>query len=63
MRLREQLDKLGQMKGITQDEKGGSSYVQLLKLKVLYMFTDPEEFLNLMLKHTLHATPFVSIRY
>jgi ubiquitin thioesterase CYLD len=44
LELREQLDTLGKITGLLQDEK------------------DPEEFLNLLFKHALSASPFVSIQ-
>ena len=62
MKLREELDQLGKMKGITQDEKGNfESYSYYLGCN-LYSHLDPEEFLNLMFKHTLQVPPFISIR-
>ncbi|CAI8016038.1 Ubiquitin carboxyl-terminal hydrolase CYLD [Geodia barretti] len=44
MRLRNKLEELGKMEGITAKEK------------------DPEEFLNMLFKHTLHVDPFIHIK-
>jgi ubiquitin thioesterase CYLD len=44
MRLRNKLDELGKMEGVSTAEK------------------DPEEFLNMLFKHTLHVEPFIQIK-
>ena len=59
--LRSQLDKLGEMAGLTQDEKGKQPAVTVF-IFVNNLFSDPEEFLNLLFKQVLCIQPFISIR-
>ena len=61
LELREQLEKLGKIAGLRQEEKGQYTPLSLLYLMSLFI-TDPEEFLNLLFKHALSATPFISIQ-
>ena len=58
--LRVQLDKLGKMTGLTQEEKG--KYTSLaLCLSSLISSPLPEEVLNLLFKQVLSILPFISI--
>ena len=67
MKLRNTLDKLNRIKGLTHVEQGEWSCAclmyaclyncNLLTLNTAYLnFTDPEEFLNLLFKHVLKLT-------
>lgn len=71
MKLREQLDKLGRMKGVAQDEKGAlescmyscATLSRASSARYLYIYClDPEEFLNMLFKHTLHVPAFITIQ-
>ncbi len=59
MKMRNKLGELGKIekeKGISMGKDG-----HILNVDVVYL--DPEEFLNMLFKHVLHARPFISIRY
>ncbi len=60
MKMRNKLDELGKI----EKERGYYSMGKdghILNVDVVYL--DPEEFLNMLFKHVLHARPFISIRY
>ena len=65
MALRTKLDELGKMEGIAHAEKGQLDVaVKQLNVVLLRLFpTDPEEFLNMLFKHTLKVDPFLTIRF
>ena len=68
MKLRERLDELGKMKGITKDEKGMLCSLPPIfgNTLISFLYTiniDPEEFLNMLFKHVLKTKPFIEIRY
>ena len=62
LELRQQLERLGKITGLTQEEKGTPPLSHSLSLSLTDSAPDPEEFLNLLFKHTLLATPFISIQ-
>ena len=77
MKLREALDKLNRVKGLTHAEQGEcegawvgsrgtyllmSAFVTRTSLS-LYVLADPEEFLNLLFKHVLGLKePFIKLK-
>ena len=60
MKMRNALDELGKMEGITEKEKGIDSFYRIFIVRLF--LTDPEEFLNMFFKRML-PRPFISIRY
>lgn len=57
------------MKGVNQDEKGEVQISLIpafssacVHADFLGRISDPEEFLNMLFKHTLHVTPFINIK-
>ena len=75
MKLRNKLDELGKMEGIktAELEKGSAlcdhvihkSALRLVRtthMEFLCSSTDPEEFLNMLFKHTLNVEPFIYIK-
>ena len=60
MRLRNKLDELGKMEGVNTAEKG-QSVTSAAVWDDMMVTTDPEEFLNMLFKHTLHVDPFIQI--
>ena len=62
MRLRNQLDELGKMEGVSTTEKG-QSFTNTAVWDDMMVCTDPEEFLNILFKHTLDVDPFIQIKY
>jgi hypothetical protein len=68
MVLRTKLDELGKMEGIAHAEKGCSltdicDHVHVYEILHLVDYADPEEFLNMLFKHTLKVDPFLVIRF
>lgn len=64
MKLRRLLQKLGSVKGLTNEEKGEISGQQSYKLLSNFYFSnlpDPEEFLHCLLSQTLRAEPFLKL--
>ncbi len=60
MTMKNKMDELGKMEGITEKEKGNDYYVY----KVMTLcISDPEEFLNMLFKHMLRVPAFISIRW
>ena len=62
MKLRNELEELGRMKGANKDEKGESYDLHVIIIW-LSCDIDPEEFLNLLFKEILHVEPFISIKW
>jgi hypothetical protein len=69
MALRTKLDDLGKMEGIGHTEEGCSltdinfMIVCVCEMLCLVDCADPEEFLNMLFKHTLRVDPFLMIRF
>ena len=62
MKLRNKLEELGKMEGVNTSEKGQIIMI-IVGLHCHYNITiDPEEFLNMLFKHTLHVDPFIQIK-
>ena len=40
----------------------GNDTITLVKYNKSYLSPDPEEFLNMLFKHTLHVDPFIHIK-
>ena len=64
MRLRNKLDELGKMEGVSTAEKGWLISSECVSISDCTVHcSDPEEFLNMLFKHTLHVEPFIQIKY
>ena len=64
MRLRNKLEELGKMEGVNTKEKGWRGVGKREEICTNCNYSlDPEEFLNILFKHTLHVDPFITIKY
>ena len=68
--LRTKLDELGKMEGIARAKKSNFQTLMVCSMHILFhhnlmhlLLPDPEEFLNMLFKHTLKVDPFLTIRF
>ena len=65
MKLRAKLEKLGDIDGLTHEEKGTLISVFLVgdPCHAIAVLTDPEEFLNTLLQQVFKEEPYLVLRY